>query len=243
MNTHRKRQNLLIYFLTLLVVVLGIFVFLGICQQKAAMEFAITCAKLERKEPHVAFSGKDISKNSLSVIQCQVDGNVDNNVVKIVNQQLALVPAYIQDAFVRNEWGVYVTDINIGQTYYNGKFARVMASTNYEEKRILIESRLDAAYESPIHEVGHWFDLYLGFVTDSPEFTAIYSSESAAFIRSYGSDCVRDEMEFFSEGFWQYVIAPEQLKATSPQLYDFIHENYCLFRIQRTWYEYISIFA
>lgn len=247
MDTQRKKtqkkKNRLLYLLLLVIAALCIFIYMGVRQQIEAAEAEAAGAKLEPWKLKAAFSGKDVSEASLSYIQCRKDGYVDDSYVEIVNQQLSAIPAYIQDAFVRDNWAVYVTDIDIGQTYYPGQFDMVMASTNYEEKRILIEDRMDAVYESPIHEVGHWFDLYLGFVSNTDEFKAVYQAESAAFIRAYGSDCVRDEMELFAEGFWHYVLNPAGLQAVSPQLYQFLHRNYCRFRIWRTWYEYSSIFA
>ena len=45
-------------------------------------------------------------------------------------------------------------------------------------------------------------------------------------------------MEFFAEGFWQYVINPGKLRSVSPGLYQFIHLEYCFSRVLRTWYEY-----
>ncbi len=219
MKTQEKNKNGLIYFLLLLIIILTAFVALGIRQQKEAAEASVRAAKLNPK-------------------QVQKDGNADDGIVAIVNQQLALLPPYLQDAFVREGWGIYVTDKNIGQTYYKGKYNQVMATTNYEEQRILIESRSDAASQSPIHEIGHWFDFYVGLPSYTDTFKSIYQSESASFIRTYGSDCVRDEMEFFAEGFWQYIIDPGRLKAASPGLYQIIHAEYCLSRVLRTWYEY-----
>lgn len=238
MKTQEKKKNGIIYILLLLVVILAVFVSLGLRQQKDAMDAAVTASKIEPKQVrHIRF-GPDHAGEPLSPVQCQKDGNVDDGIVDIVNQQLALLPSYIQDAFVRDNWAVYVTDQNIGQTYYAGKYSQVMATTNYEEQRILIESRLEAASESPIHEIGHWFDFYVGFPSYLEEFSAIYQAESAAFIRAFGSDCVRDEQEFFAEGFWQYIINPGKLQSVSPTLYRIIHMEYCLSRVFRTWYEY-----
>lgn len=238
MKTQEKKKNGMIYFLLLLIILLAVFALLGIRQQKSAMEDTVTAAKLEPKQVQNVRFGPDHVGEPLSSIQCQKDGNADDGIVDIVNQQLSQLPAYIQDAFIKDGWAVYVTDQNIGQTYYAGKYNQVMATTNYEEERILIESRLDAAYESPIHEIGHWFDFHVGLPSYTEEFAAVYRSESAAFIQTYGSDCVRDEMEFFAEGFWQYVINPERLRQVSPGLYQFINLEYCLSRVLRTWYEY-----
>lgn len=243
MSVRKKKGSGLIYLLILLLFILCVFVFIGVRKHQKAIESEIIGAKLEPWKMEVSFSGKDISEASLSHIQCQKDGYVDDGYIDAVNQQLSAVSPYIHDAFVQNGWSMFVTDMNIGQTYYPGQFDMVMATTNYEEKRILIEDRADAVYESPIHELGHWFDLYLGFVSNSSAFSEIYNAESAAFVQAYGTDCVRDEMEFFAEGFWYYIVDPARLESVSPQFYHFIHSMYCQFRIWRTWYEYSSIFA
>lgn len=192
-----------------------------------AEESAARAAKIPAKEVPVTDQASAENSEPISYIQCQKEGNVSDVFIDIVNQQLSLLPANLHDAFTKDEWSVYVTDINIGQTYYGGQFSQVMATTNYEEQRILIEARQNAVYESPIHEIGHWFDYYVGFPSYSDEFAAVYASESSTFIRSYGSDCVRDELEFFAEGFWQYIVDPGRLKNVCPGLYQFIHDQYC----------------
>ncbi len=165
--------------------------------------------------------------DTISYIQCQKDGNVNDIFVDIVNQQLSLIPDNLHNAFTKDGWSIYVTDMNIDQTYYSGQYGRVMATTNFDEQRILIESRQDAAYESPIHEIGHWFDYYVGFPSYTDEFSAIYTSESNTFIRFYGSTCVDNALELFAEGFWQYIIDPGRLQSICPALHNFIKSQYC----------------
>lgn len=195
--------------------------------QRSSSEPVIKAAKFPAKEISAAADTSVTSQNSSSSIQCQRDGNVSDAIVEIVNQQLSLLPENLQNAFNKDGWSVYVTDVNIDQTYYEGKYGQVMASTNYEEQRILIESRMDAAYESPIHEVGHWFDYYVGFPSYMEEFASVYAAEKDVFIRSYGSTCISDTLELFAEGFWQYVVNPDKLKTVSPELYQYIHDQYC----------------
>lgn len=185
----------------------------------------VKAAKIPAKEaPAVALPS--VTDPNL-FIQCQKDGNVSDEIVEIVNQQLSILPANLRNAFTEDGWSIYVTDININQTYYGGQYASVMATTNYEEQRILVESRQDAAYESPIHEIGHWFDYYVGFPSYTEEFASVYSAESGIFTRSYDSFCVTSAPELFAEGFWQYIIDPNRLKSISPGLYQFIHNQYC----------------
>ncbi len=240
-KTESKKNRGLLYILILLFIMLGIAGYLVYIHQKEAMEAALTGAKIPEKQVQITYA--DIDSQSVSSIQCQRDGNADGNIVDIVNQQISSVPAVVQNAFVENGWAIYVTDMNIGQTYYAGEYSQVMATTNYEEQRILIESRLDAAYESPIHEIGHWFDYYLGFPSSREEFAAIYNAESGSFIRTYGSTCIRDVMEFFAEGFWQYTVNPGRLQSVSPELYRFIKRQYCQLYIWTTWIQYSRMFT
>lgn len=242
-NTRKTGARRLVCFLIVLSVILfGAAGFLFYRQQKEE-ESAVHFAKLKTPKAQITYEGMDLRDDSVTYIQCQRDGNVDDGIVEIVNQQLSLLPANIHNMFTNDGWSVYVTDKNIDQTYYDGQYGKVMATTNYDEKRILIESRLDAAYESPIHEIGHWFDLFMGLVTEMPEFDAIYAAESATFIASYGSDCVRDKMEFFAEGFWQYIADPGRLLAVCPNLYQFIKAEYCRLCVWTTWYQYSEFFS
>lgn len=195
--------------------------------QRNSSEPDVIAAKIPAKEISVTDNASIASPPSSAVIQCQKDGNVSDAIVEIVNQQLSLLPSNLQNAFIADGWSIYVTDIDLDKTYYGGKYGQVMASTNYEEQRILIESRTDAAYESPIHETGHWFDYYVGFPSCTEEFASVYAAEKDVFIRSYGSTCVSDTLEFFAEGFWQYIVNPDKLKTVSPELYLFIHDQYC----------------
>lgn len=222
---HTKKRLLL--FLILPAVILCTSGCQKVMIQRSSDKSAVLAAKIPAKEVPVTDQASEGESESISYIQCQKDGNVDDTFIDIVNQQLSLLPANLHNAFTKDGWSIYVTDINIGQTYYKGQFSQVMATTNYEEQRILIEARRAAAYESPIHEIGHWFDYYVGLPSYSEEFTAVYAAESGTFIRSYGSACVRDELEFFAEGFWQYIIDPGRLKNICPGLYQFIHDQYC----------------
>ena len=130
MKTQEKKKNGIIYFLLLLIVLLAVFVFMGLRQQKEALKDTVTAAKLQPKQVQDIRFGPDHAGEPLSSIQCQKDGNVDEGIVAIVNQQLTQIPAYIQDAFVKDGWALYVTNQNIGQTYYAGKYDQVMATTN-----------------------------------------------------------------------------------------------------------------
>lgn len=242
-NTRKRQTHRLLYFLLILPVVLfGIAGFFFYRQQKAE-ESAVHFAKLKARQAQITYEGTDLRDDSVTYIQCRKDGQVDDGIVEIVNQQLSLLPENIHNLFTNDEWSVYVTDMDIDKTYYEGKYGKVMATTNYNEKRILIESRLDAAYESPIHEIGHWFDVFMGLVTDLPEFDGIYEAEAGTFIQIYGSDCIRDKMEFFAEGFWQYILNPGRLKSVCPDLYQFIKTEYCRLCVWTTWYQYHRFFA
>lgn len=215
-----------------LLLILSVVSFMTGCHKmpelKESSDSAAPAAKITAKETSDTNQTADGDPNAVFLIQCKKDGKVDDTFADIINQQLSLLPENLQSAFVQDGWSVYVTDKDIAQTYYKGEFDHVMATTNYEELRILIESRQDAAYESPIHEVGHWMDYYLDFPSTTDEFAAIYDSDKSSFITAYHSQCIDNELEFFAEGFWQYIVDPDRLLKETPGLYRFIYEQYCL---------------
>lgn len=222
---NKKKTLLLLLILSIVSSAIGCH---KIPDKEGSSDSAALAAKITAKERPDTNQTAHSASNAVFLIQCQKDGNVNDIFVDIVNQQISLLPENLQSAFVQDGWSIYVTDKDIAQTYYKGEYDQVMATTNYEELRILIESRQDAVYESPIHEVGHWVDYYLDFPSTTEEFAAIYDSDKSMFINAYHSQCINDELEFFAEGFWQYTINPNQLQNVSPKLYQFIYEQYCL---------------
>jgi len=154
---------------------------------------------------------------------CEKNGSVDTYWTELVNQTLSILPNSIIQAFKDSGWHIYVTDMNIDAVYYNSQFGAVMATTNYGEYRILIEDRNDAVIESPVHEIGHWFDWYNGYTTNSSEFDNIYNTETSAFKNAFLVNFYYDKMELFAEGFAKYFEDPNTLANNCPQLYNYLN--------------------
>ena len=102
------------------------------------------------------------------------DGTVDNSNIHIVNSELKKIPESIMEQFQKNGWHIYVTDADINQKFYQGKYSTVLGTTQYADKKIYIANTSQAATESTIHEVGHFVDYSNGFLSDQEKFKELY---------------------------------------------------------------------
>ena len=133
----------------------------------------------------------------------EIKGNVDPSLLNDLNSELNRLPSSIINAFVNEGWHIYLTDENISNTYFNGRYYSVEGATIYESKIIVIEARKSAIYESTIHEMGHFVDYENGFTSESNEFSDIYNNEVELFkSRITNSSCVTNKQEFFAETFY-----------------------------------------
>lgn len=123
------------------------------------------------------------------------------------------------NSFKKNGWHIYVTDADINQKFYQGKYSTVLGTTQYADKKIYIANTSQAATESTIHEVGHFVDYSNGFLSDQEKFKELYLSEVRIYIKAYDAVCVRDRKELFAEVFWQYLTNPSKLQLETPGLY------------------------
>lgn len=65
------------------------------------------------------------------------DGTVDNSNIHIVNSELKKIPESIMEQFQKNGWHIYVTDADINQKFYQGKYSRRSRNcSNVKQKRI-----------------------------------------------------------------------------------------------------------
>lgn len=78
------------------------------------------------------------------------DGTVDNSNIHIVNSELKKIPESIMEQFQKNGWHIYVTDADINQKFYQGKYSTVLGTTQYADKKIYIANTSQAATESTI---------------------------------------------------------------------------------------------
>lgn len=157
---------------------------------------------------------------------CGKDGNVRTSVVNEVNHQLSLVPKKIMDKFQSTGWKIFVTDKSIAQSYAHSS-GRIMGYTMYTEKQIVIENRTSASTEATIHEIGHFWDDYLGTVSTQSEFNQIYHNEKNQFKSAFNvrEGNISSNMEYFGEAFWKYVTEKDKFKNTCPQTYNYFESK------------------
>lgn len=155
-------------------------------------------------------------------IKCQTNGDVDEQIVEMVEAELNKIPSKIREKFVQSGWHIYVTDESLAKAYYNGIHKTVYGVTFYEKKLILIDNSLEAASTATIHEVGHWFDNYFGNISNTKEFNAIYNKENEKFLNTFSRGCKMDIGEYFAESFYRYIVSPDAMKKVAPETYLFI---------------------
>lgn len=150
------------------------------------------------------------------------DGNVEQRFVDEVNRQLSLIPEDMLYEFAMSGWSVRVTDKNIDQYYCGGAYGSVMGCTVFEENLIVIEDRDVAVTESPIHEMGHWYDEYHGHPSQTAEFGAVYASETDDFYRAFNYYSHYNQSEMFAESVWKYYCDRDNMRENCPMLYEYM---------------------
>lgn len=137
----------------------------------------------------------------------QMIGDVEQKYIDTVEEQVLTLPSALVNYFINEGWELYVTTENIAHVYYNDKYKSVLATTEYNAKRIIIEDREEAVIGSVQHEFGHFLDYLNGKPCWSEEFKRIYIEEVEIFKSNINnSDCVRDEQEFFAETFYYLIM-------------------------------------
>ena len=105
-------------------------------------------------------------------------------------------------------------------------YRNICGLTCTDEKRILIKASKSKFRRAVVHEIGHAYDDYLGWVSGSEEFKKIYKAEKNKFkVHDYISTHYLDnEREYFAEAFQEYIYYPKKLKVNTPETYKFMTE-------------------
>ena len=153
------------------------------------------------------------------------DGQVASEFLEEVDSQLSVLPLSFQQDMIEDDLVLYVTDKDIDEVFCDGQYGSVQGVTltpSYGPCSIYIEDREKAVENAPVHEVGHWYDFYAGFLSSSDSFATIYEEESDAFCQTFVVDFYYDKGEFFAEGFWKYWTEPDRLQASCPALFAYL---------------------
>lgn len=131
------------------------------------------------------------------------------------------VPQYILDDFISKGWKINIINEDIN---YNGLNASGI--TTYADKTIDIKNNEGLIKSSIVHEIGHFFDCSLGFISESDEFlNDIYPSEKDNFKYTYTTKSkheISDVYEYFASTFDEYITNPDNLEQCCPRTYEFL---------------------
>ena len=155
----------------------------------------------------------------------EADGAVDQYFVDAANEELECVPEDIIWDFTCSGWHIYVTDKNIDDWFFGGKWGSVMGCTSSDNHAIYIEDREVAVRESPVHELGHWFDFTHGRPSQTSEFSNIYNEETDSFYNTFNYYSHYEQEELWAECFWKYFADTDTLRENCPKTYAFIESE------------------
>lgn len=158
----------------------------------------------------------------------QNEGTVEEHFINRANEILNRLPYEILKEFQDNGWNFYLTDTNLANRFYAGKFSSVQGTTDPNSLSIYIEDRDSAVEEATLHEFGHYVDFIRGGISETNEFVSIFNEESISFQNSFDCDFYYDIYEFFAEGFSMYNVSEntrETLRKSCPKLYNVIKDS------------------
>lgn len=131
------------------------------------------------------------------------------------------IPQYILDDFQKKGWIINIINEDID---YNGISASGI--TTYAVKTIDIKNNEGLVRSSIVHEMGHFFDCSLGFISESDGFiNDIYPSEKDNFKYTYTTKSkheISDVYEYFASTFDEYITNPDNLEQCCPRTYEFL---------------------
>lgn len=152
------------------------------------------------------------------------DGVVNAESVDRANEILNELPESMLVKFQENGWHFYVTDKNIDQQFFEGKYGSVMGITRMDHESIYIEDRPEAIETATLHEFGHYIDNINGMLSNTAEFHDVYNAESPTFVDIFNVDFHYDILEFFAEGFYKFYTEREKLQENCPHLFEYIKD-------------------
>lgn len=139
-----------------------------------------------------------------------------------VSNYLKRIPQQIMDALEKEKWEIIITDESLEEKFgYNFK---IYGLTDREYKIIYTYSYPTAIEYGLGHEIGHFMDMYLGNISDTPEWIKIFHNHTdladiSPYYFTVGYGEIKKE-EYFADCFLMYVNEPETLKRCNRSSYD-----------------------
>lgn len=150
------------------------------------------------------------------------DGEVDDKYIQLVCNELSLLPNKVLQFFEDNNMKIYVTTKNIASEIMNGQYKSLQGITFYDKNIIYIEDREIACKEATLHECGHLFNKYMGYVVRTNVLQDIYTAEKVSFQKISDEYSVSNIDEYFAETFLMYFKNNKQLELNCPRTNDYI---------------------
>ena len=166
-----------------------------------------------------AFVKADYMTKASGVSLCQADGI--ERYIDWFNQLLSILPDSLLKEIEANGWVLGVTDKDIDDYYFGGRYGRVKGVTISKDKQIFFEDR-DSARTAILHEVGHYFDFQHGVISNTDGYLAIYNEEEARFHDAYNLNIHWDIREFWAEAFSEYFLDRDRLRSVCPKISDLL---------------------
>lgn len=156
----------------------------------------------------------------------EVRAEEPNSTQDVLLKEWSYVPIEIIESFIEDGWQVQLVD-NCDDLYGDklGLY-EIQAVTDSRVKTIFINDNVKAIKSSLIHEVGHYVDWKLNFISNTTEFNRVYDSERKCFqcTTQGNSQCyvISTPMEYFAETFQQVIHKDSGLPYKCPDSYGFV---------------------
>jgi len=137
-----------------------------------------------------------------------------------VREYLNKIPTAILNAFQKEGWHIIVTNENLEQRY--GYNFEIYGVTDRDKKTIYIYSHQDALSYGLGHEIGHFLDEYLGFISDTEEWKGLHTGHKKLpkIPVFYFSEPEETDYEYFADCFLLYLNEPTLLYDCNKHVYE-----------------------
>lgn len=139
----------------------------------------------------------------------------------------SLVPDFVKSEFKADNSKLIVTDEHLGYRFYNDSELKVLGVTSFYPSRnnceLYISSDINSLY-ALVHEMGHYVDGKMEFISKSSDFQDIWNNEKSfiSIFHSTNIENVSTTSEYFAESFNLFLTKPEDLNRYCPLTYNYI---------------------
>ena len=181
--------------------------------------------KPKKKEPKETANYDNEEEVCYKKIVIEQEQLLESFNIAIIRKTIYDLPAKIKRIFFNNNYKLRIEqDLSFGEASGLCDYNQRLILLNCHDYRT--SNRID---DTLCHELGHMIDYNYKthkFISNSPQFKAIYNREKLGFNVDYLYDYVtRDPQEYFAQAFSEYIRNPWTLKSCSPKTYEFM-KNY-----------------